>query len=293
MLKFNSCLKPSTSKYIGKTSFTTQYITSLVLSFSHLLLLWPYSILCFHFQTPFVCLNAMVHVQCTCRLWSECFKGAKGGWQYCHPWYPSYTVATIGRDSLHFGQLSSINMALLLASNLKCTHTGDFVTPDFATKSKVCTSAMWLHVLYMYTVVDMQYYRNYPKNLTNQEHWIFRSKFLRKTAMYPSKLFILDEFGGTWISMQLSAMQKTRTRCSDSVVCGYHVTWISEKQWLETNLTPRSKLATDTINTPLTGMIDMSLTIQGVEIRGIKWNYRTSWNICGAKFSRLNKTFVY
>ena len=57
--------------------------------------------------------------------------------------------------------------------------------------------------------------------------------------MCPSKLFIFDKFGG--ISEQLSAMPKTRTRCADSVVRGYHVTWISGIQGLETNLTPRSK----------------------------------------------------
>ena len=39
--------------------------------------------------------------------------------------------------------------------------------------------------------------------------------------MCGSKLFIFDEFGGIWT--QLSSMPKTRTRCADSVVYGYHV----------------------------------------------------------------------
>ena len=39
--------------------------------------------------------------------------------------------------------------------------------------------------------------------------------------MCPYKLFNFYEFGG--ISTQLSGMPKTRTRCADSVVRGYHV----------------------------------------------------------------------
>ena len=39
--------------------------------------------------------------------------------------------------------------------------------------------------------------------------------------MCACKLFIFGEFGG--ISTQLSAIPKTRTRCADSVVRGYHV----------------------------------------------------------------------
>ena len=39
--------------------------------------------------------------------------------------------------------------------------------------------------------------------------------------MCPSKLFIFDESGG--ISTQLSAIPKTRTKCADSVACGYHI----------------------------------------------------------------------
>ena len=39
--------------------------------------------------------------------------------------------------------------------------------------------------------------------------------------MFPSKLFIFDEFG--CVSTQLSAMPNTRTRCADSVVRSYHV----------------------------------------------------------------------
>ena len=50
---------------------------------------------------------------------------------------------------------------------------------------------------------------------------IFWSQFLRKTAVCPCKLLIFDGFGG--ISTQLSAMPKTRTRCADSVVRGYHI----------------------------------------------------------------------
>ena len=64
------------------------------------------------------------------------------------------------------------------------------------------------------------------------------------------------------------------------------LTWISGIQRLETNLTQRSKKATDVIDTPLTavidtpltidapltGMINTPLTIQGGEIRGIRPN---------------------
>ena len=49
-----------------------------------------------------------------------------------------------------------------------------------------------------------------------------------------SELLIFDEFGG--ILTQLSTILKTRMRCADSVVHGYHVTWISGIKRLETNL---------------------------------------------------------
>ena len=53
-------------------------------------------------------------------------------------------------------------------------------------------------------------------------------------------------------------MLKTRTRCADSVVRGYHVYM---DKW--------DSAIGDKFNAEMTGMIDTLLSIQGVEIRGI------------------------
>ena len=57
--------------------------------------------------------------------------------------------------------------------------------------------------------------------------------------MWPCKLFIFDQFGGT--STQLSAKPKTKTTSADSVVRGYRVYMDKWDPAIGENLTPRSK----------------------------------------------------
>ena len=64
--------------------------------------------------------------------------------------------------------------------------------------------------------------------------------------MCPSKSFIFDEYGG--ILTQLSSMPKTRTRCAEIAVRGYHVYRDNWDPAIGDKFNTKIEAATDMIN---------------------------------------------